>query len=242
MKIELLEIAGMRASLEALRLPFGKEARSITDFNFSVHGGEEDLPYAIESSTTCAISRQDITLMSTLVKRGDEHSKVVRGINAWISIDASRGWWQEMNTYRMGVEGLSSESTMHTIGKGVTIDDFDVEDEIKQCLIPNKKETVITPLYFDEPDKLECKIMTFFGVNYEIWNNGDIYVCERIVSDILPCGSKRDRIIPKKKISTGTTKNKQGYYQVHLGGRKGRTMVIHRIMAMAFVDNPNKLR
>jgi hypothetical protein len=37
----------------------------------------------------------------------------------WCEINAPRYWWQEMDTYRVGAERLSSESTMHIEGKGM---------------------------------------------------------------------------------------------------------------------------
>jgi hypothetical protein len=63
------------------------------------------------------IDPKDLHLMSTLIKRGDEHAKVVRGIMVYAEINAPRYWWQEMDTYRIGTDRLSSESTMHIQGK-----------------------------------------------------------------------------------------------------------------------------
>jgi hypothetical protein len=58
--------------------------------------------------------------MSVLTKRGDEHAKVVRGIMVYAEINAPRYWWQEMDTYRIGTDRLSSESTMHIQGRGMS--------------------------------------------------------------------------------------------------------------------------
>jgi hypothetical protein len=38
----------------------------------------------------------------------------------WCEINAPRYWWVEMDTYRIGAERLSSESTMHIQGKGMS--------------------------------------------------------------------------------------------------------------------------
>ena len=62
---------------------------------------------------------KDLTLMQTLVKRGDEHAKVVRGIMVWAKITAPVYWWCEEETYRMGHERLASESTMHIDCRGL---------------------------------------------------------------------------------------------------------------------------
>lgn len=64
----------------------------------------------------------DLRLLSTLVQKGDEHAKVLRGIVVWAEINAPRYWWVEMDRYRVGCECLSSESTMHMQGKGLPTD------------------------------------------------------------------------------------------------------------------------
>ena len=72
------------------------------------------------SNTSIAINKKDLTLMQTLVKRGDEHAKVVRGIMVWAKITAPVYWWCEEETYRMGHERLASESTMHIDCRGLS--------------------------------------------------------------------------------------------------------------------------
>lgn len=118
--IKTLEIAGFRSALEALRLPFGKECRSNTEFVIMVdeEGVVDD--NNIITGTSVKIDPKDLHLMSTLIKRGDEHAKVVRGIMVWVEIDAPRYWWQEADTYRVGTDRLSSESTMHIQGQGMS--------------------------------------------------------------------------------------------------------------------------
>lgn len=103
--IEQLEIAGLYPAMCALRLPYSQEPRSTKDH----------------------IDKTDIQLASKLVKSGDEHAKAVRGITAYLRITAPRYWWQEFVTYRIGCECLSSESTMHTIARGVEPEMFDAE-------------------------------------------------------------------------------------------------------------------
>ena len=135
MKIETIEIAGLAGALTALRLPFGKDVRSriehfcdtyldITDMD--VEKAEDT--YAVTmtghtrftSNTHIAIEPKDLSLMTTLVKRGDEHAKVVRGIIVWAKITAPVYWWAEEETYRAGHERLASESTMHIDCKGLS--------------------------------------------------------------------------------------------------------------------------
>ena len=134
MKIETIEIAGIAGALTALRLPFGKDVRSriehfcdtyldITDMD--VEKAEDTYEVTMTghtrftSNTHIAIEPKDLSLMTTLVKRGDEHAKVVRGINVWAKITAPVYWWCEEETYRMGHERLASESTMHIDCRGL---------------------------------------------------------------------------------------------------------------------------
>ena len=135
MKIETIEIAGLAGALTALRLPFGKEERSriehycetYLDFtDMDVEQTEETYEVTMKghprftSNTYIAIEPKDLTLMTTLVKRGDEHAKVVRGIMVWARITAPVYWWCEEETYRMGHERLASESTMHIDCRGLS--------------------------------------------------------------------------------------------------------------------------
>lgn len=125
MKIETLEISGFRSCLEALRLPYGLECRSKTLFNLGYNASklgdfceEEDELLSLYSEV--AIKPKDLTLLSTLVKRGPEHTKCIRGINVYAKITAPIYLWAEIETYTVGHYRLASESTMHIDCKGLT--------------------------------------------------------------------------------------------------------------------------
>ena len=135
MKIETIEIAGIAGALTALRLPFGKDVRSriehfcdtyldITDMD--VEKAEDTYEVTMTghtrftSNTHIAIEPKDLSLMTTLVKRGDEHAKVVRGIMVWARIKAPVYFTRELETYRAGRERLSSSSTMHQECQGLS--------------------------------------------------------------------------------------------------------------------------
>ena len=124
MKIETIEIAGLAGALTALRLPFGKEVRSTitgkTDSYIAKNNTTGERTHLIVWNGSVDINNKDLTLMQTLVKRGDEHAKVVRGIMVWARITAPVYWWCEEETYRMGHERLASESTMHIDCRGLS--------------------------------------------------------------------------------------------------------------------------
>ena len=130
MNIELIELAGLASTLNALRLPFGLEMRSSAVSTTTV-----DDNYLI-TSTTVKVDEKDMKLMETLVKRGDEHAKAIRGIIAYAKITAPIYWWCEMETYRAGHERLASNSTMHQDCRSLS------GDELQQAkaAIPMGKE------------------------------------------------------------------------------------------------------
>ena len=118
--VKTIEVAGLAGALQALRLPFGKECRStVNTFDETFSFPEMENYIGIRFVSTVLIHNKDKELLKTLVKRGDEHSKVLRGVMVWCEINAPRYWWQEMDTYKVGAERLSSESTMHIEGKGM---------------------------------------------------------------------------------------------------------------------------
>lgn len=119
--VKTIEVAGFLSAVEALRLPFGKECRSQTNYDDS---WVEEIVPNFQSDVRVFFDERDLALMSTLIKRGDEHAKVLRGIIAYAEINAPRFWWVEMDTYRIGSERLSSESTMHIQGRGMSTEEL----------------------------------------------------------------------------------------------------------------------
>lgn len=141
MKIETIEIAGLAGALTALRLPFGKEVRSDITYYAAMNPGDADIDFnrtpdgfkvtlfngykpfernRFVTGSEVYTDPRDITLMQTLVKRGDEHAKVVRGIMVWARIKSPVYFTRELETYRAGRERLSSSSTMHQECQGLS--------------------------------------------------------------------------------------------------------------------------
>jgi hypothetical protein len=72
--------------------------------------------------------RQDPTRMPAVAQRlavlGDGHNKFLESIVVWLDLTAPRYFWQEFDTYRVGVT-RQSESTMHTITqRALELSDF----------------------------------------------------------------------------------------------------------------------
>lgn len=116
-EIKTLEIAGLASVLQALRLPFGKECRSEVDWLGAKSADYEQPMFQHESK--CFIDERDLKLLSTLVKRGTEHAKAIRGLVVYAEINAPIYFLREIETYRIGRERLASNSTMHQQCKGL---------------------------------------------------------------------------------------------------------------------------
>jgi hypothetical protein len=128
--IKTREIAGFASAVEALRLPFGKECRSETHA-MQIVDEEGVFGFSIEHASKVEFDGKDLKLMQTLIKRGDEHAKVIRGIVVYAEIEAPIWFYRELETYRIGRERLSSESTMHIECRGLGGEDLEkAKDEI----------------------------------------------------------------------------------------------------------------
>lgn len=127
MNVNTIEISGIQSALRALHLPYKKECDSITQF--CCNSKENEIYY----DSHCMVSEHDLKLLKALIRRGDEHAKVLRGINVTAEISAPLFMWSELDTYNIGVVKYASESTMHTLAKtGVKLDDFDISDKITE--------------------------------------------------------------------------------------------------------------
>lgn len=101
MYVEVLEVAGFFPAAFGMRLSRKSQGNGDTECGATKLGTKDE-----------ALARK-------LMLRGDEHGKMARYIQTWLYIFAQRDWWQEMDTYTVGVEGWLSESTMYTLEREV---------------------------------------------------------------------------------------------------------------------------
>jgi hypothetical protein len=122
MEIKLLEIFGFVSALTALRLPHkNTESDSQVFLNQQEHGSVgSNYDNYLTLAQKFQIGNKDLKLMQALIKKGDDHAKVMRGIIVSLEINAPRYFWAEMDTYNVGRISLGSESTMHCEAKGLT--------------------------------------------------------------------------------------------------------------------------
>lgn len=110
LKVENTEVFGWEAAIRGMRNPMNSWDKSDSLFVFNADIGENDL-----------------NLMKSLSKAGNDHAKFLRMINVTVDITAPLYWWKEFDTYKVGTVANSC-STMHKIhDKEFSRDDFSSE-------------------------------------------------------------------------------------------------------------------
>lgn len=118
MKIKVLDVAGYREAIRAMRLPMKSGDKSDSKNKVGWARTESDF----------LIGPEDYDLSMKLIQAGSSHRKHIRLIDVWFEIQAPLYWWAEFDTYRLGVDKVS-ESTMHTLTKReITTDDFELDE------------------------------------------------------------------------------------------------------------------
>ena len=112
LQIKTLEVCGVTHALHAMRNPMLSHDKATTE--------------------------ADLKLAAKLIRAGDEHAKAIRGVIAYFELQMQIGWMIEWDTYRIGVEVLSTSSTMHLNHRGMKGADL---AEAKQANLPNVRYT-----------------------------------------------------------------------------------------------------
>lgn len=133
---ELIETGGFIAAIEGMRYP----TKSTCDSTFDSH---------IYLARTCKEARidlgpKDAKLAASLIKKGPVHAKFQRGITAWFRINMPICIWSELDTYTVGVDMISSESTMYTLIKecGEITDDMFVDGTSQSTINAFRKQII----------------------------------------------------------------------------------------------------
>lgn len=112
MNIETLEVAGIWPALYAMRNPLQSQSKSDSMHEYSSQGER------------IIVGRNDKELSLRLQAAGPEHCKHLRMIVVWADIYADLTFWKQFDTYRFGVEKVST-STMHKLmARPLTKEDF----------------------------------------------------------------------------------------------------------------------
>ena len=114
-KIEKTEVYGWEAAIRGMRNPMNSWEKS--DSCIDVY----------DSCPVVDIGSNDLKLMKSLTKAGDDHAKFLRMINVSLDLTAPLYFWKQFDQYKVGVT-TNSCSTMHKIhAKEFTLDDFSCE-------------------------------------------------------------------------------------------------------------------
>lgn len=134
-KIENTDIYGWEAAIRGMRNPYESWDKSDSILYENSYLGCDDCPKRWENcSALLAVSNgcfelgeNDLKLMHSLAKAGNDHAKFARMINVTCDITAPLYWWKEFDTYKVGTVANSC-STMHKIqDKEFTLEDFSYE-------------------------------------------------------------------------------------------------------------------
>ena len=118
-KIEETDVFGWEAAIRGMRNPMNSWDKS--DSHWDIRSDKVEIEWFY------MVGDNDIKLMRSLAKAGNDHAKFLRMIHVQADITAPRYWWTEYDTYKVGTVANSC-STMHKLHeKEFTLDDFSHE-------------------------------------------------------------------------------------------------------------------
>ena len=179
------------------------------------------------------LGEKDLALAKKLYKAGTEHRKYLRQIFVTMDITAPLYWISELDTYKVGT-ARNSCSFMHKgVSKPFEIKDFSIHDDrVYEVLSPfKKKEYVLRYPY--ETD--EYKIFTGEnGREYKVYKNGRVVACSFEYIDTMG----RHRALSEHECKPTMTNS--GYFELNIGGRNGQKWMLHRLVAVVWVENADE--
>lgn len=237
MKFENTEVWGFEHSIRGMRNPLESWSKSDSNYCSRINCNDcsKEKNCSSIGSKEFIIGKNDLELMQKLIKAGTPHRKFMRQIFVSVDITAPAYFWAEMDTYKVGVVRNSTSFQHKGMSKEFEVDDFEVEEEIKEILrIKNK----IYPDLFYSYETDEFKIYTTeSGRKYEIYKNGKIFSLPYSYCDSF--GRVRD--FPKKEVKPSKTKS--GYFELNLGGGKIKERwLLHRLIAEVWLNNPDNYK
>lgn len=124
LKLEHTEVFGWEATIRGMRNPMNSWNKSDSGWGFVP---SQTCPACDRYECGYIIGENDLKLMKSLSKAGNDHAKFLRMINVTVDITAPLYWWKEYDTYKVGTVANSC-STMHKIAdKEFTLEDFSCE-------------------------------------------------------------------------------------------------------------------
>lgn len=151
LKLEKTEVFGWESAIRGMRNPMNSWDKSDSNWEFV----EDPSIINPSDSVQWVIGENDLKLMKSLSKAGNDHAKFLRMINVTVDITAPLYWWKEFDTYKVGTVANSC-STMHKIhAKEFSLDDFSHEHLDTWSVVA--LESVIKALNYNREKFLESK-------------------------------------------------------------------------------------
>ena len=124
LKLENTGVFGWEATIRGMRNPMNSWNKSDSGWGFVP---SQTCPTCDRYECGYIIGENDLKLMKSLSKAGNDHAKFLRMINVTVDITAPLYWWKEYDTYKVGTVANSC-STMHKIHeRELALDDFSHE-------------------------------------------------------------------------------------------------------------------
>ena len=151
-RISKTDVYGWEAAIRGMRNPMNSWDKSDSYFETEYYNFRLD---SVESVPCTHIGSDDLKLMMSLSKAGNDHGKFLRMINVTMDIIAPLYWWKEFDTYKVGTVANSC-STMHKIhAKEFVLGDFSWEKLDNQSI--DVLEVVINRLNYCRNEFLATK-------------------------------------------------------------------------------------
>lgn len=236
MKFEKTEVWGFEHAIRGMRNPL--ESWDKSDSGYGCYDGAMSFCKGCDSEKNkycqCkefVIGKNDLELMQRLIRAGSEHRKFLRQIIVSVDITAPSYFMAELDTYKVGTTRNSTSMQHKGTSHRYTIDDFEVDEQIKEVLRLKEKEY---PDLFYPYETTEYKIYTCEnGRQYEVYKNGRVFSLPFSYTDT----KGRTRNFEKREVIP--SKTRAGYFELRLGGRNCEKWLLHRLIAYVWVDNPN---
>ena len=227
MKFENTEVWGFEHAIRGMRNPL--ESWEKSDSIILMEQDENK-----DFREVAKIGKNDLELMQRLIKAGSEHRKFVRQIFVSVDITAPAYFMAELDTYKIGTTRNSSSFQHKGTSKRFEIDDFEVDDKIKEVLRIKHKQ--FSDLFYQYETE-EYKIYTTEnGRQYKVYKNGRVFTLPFSYTDTM------GRIREFSEKECVPSKTKDGYFELNLGGRNSEKWLLHRLVAYVWLDNPNNFK
>lgn len=225
MKFENTEVFNFEGAIRGMRNPLESWDKSDSEWETHLDYNKDEV------YTKFAIGKNDLELMQRLIKAGSEHRKFMRQIIVSVDITAPSYFMAELDTYKIGTTRNSTSMQHKGTSHRYTIDDFEVDEQIKEILREKIKEY---PDLFYPYETTECKIYTCEnGRQYEVYKNGKVFSLPFSYTDT----KGRTRDFEKREVIPSKTRT--GYFELNLGGRNCEKWLLHRLVAYVWLYNSN---